>query len=234
MPPSWPQVALLPQLPAGDKPGQVNPARLLHCCRTEPHLPQAFCGKERKTRVPAGSSNLLEAPAEMEAAVTPSCCPRAPHQAGLAGSVVLSLPAQGSVRCWPVSAAPCFLHVRARPQPALAPAHCWAALEGTWGESSNRNENTKVYRIGQKQQQPRPDLTNQQPETRNCPVGETLRGPPQTGSALNGRRGCGKEREEVPSLVKERPAGRGGMATVAEASQDVRRSPPGSAPSPTQ
>lgn len=65
-------------------------------------------------------------------------------------------------------------------------------------------------------------------------MGETLRGPPQTGSAPNGRRGCGKEREEVLSLVKERPAGRGGMATAAEAGWDARRSPLGSAPSPTQ
>lgn len=83
----------------------------------------------------------------MEAAVTPSCCPRAPHQAGLAGSMVLSLPAWGSVRCWPVSVAPCFLHVRARPQPALAPAHCWAAPEGTWGEAATEMKTQKYIEL---------------------------------------------------------------------------------------
>lgn len=33
-------------------------------------------------------------------------------------------------------------------------------------------------------------------------------------------------------MVKERPAGRGGTAVMAEAGWDVRRSPPGSVPSP--
>lgn len=33
-------------------------------------------------------------------------------------------------------------------------------------------------------------------------------------------------------MVKERPAGRGGTAAMAEASWDARRSPLGSAPSP--
>lgn len=64
-------------------------------------------------------------------------------------------------------------------------------------------------------QPPCPDLTNRQPETRNCPVAKPSGVRRKQHPLPNGSGGCGKERE-VPSVVKERPAARGGTAATAE------------------
>lgn len=140
--------------------GQMPGKRIqLTCCiSADPSLtfPRAFCGKERKARVPAGSSNLLEAPAEMEPGVTPSCCPCAPHQAELAGSAGPSLPAQrqrlrfGHSAMLPGSGRTQLPALPALPARACTSSAClypgallgWSG--GHLGRSSNRNENTKV------------------------------------------------------------------------------------------
>lgn len=104
----------------------------------------------------APSLNLLEALAETEPGVTPSCCPRAPHQAELVGSVGPSLPAlcqrfsfghravlPGSGRTRPPA-------LPARPQPAFTPAHCWAAPEGTGGEAATEMKTQKYEELVKK------------------------------------------------------------------------------------
>lgn len=167
MPPSWAQVTPLPQVPAeinlGTNASQANPAPLLHLCRPKLHLPQAFCGKKRKARLLVGTSNLLKAPAETEPGVTLSCCPRAPHQADLAGAWArLCQPRAkgsglGSVSCYQAAAAPGFLpflHVRARPQPAVTPVHCWVALEITWGEAVTEMKTQKYEELVKKNNNP--------------------------------------------------------------------------------
>lgn len=94
----------------------------------------------------------------MEPGVTPSCCPCASHQADLAGSMGLSLPAQhqrlrfghcailpGSI-CTQLPALP----ARACPQPACTLVCCWAAPEGTWGKAATEMKTQKYEELVKK------------------------------------------------------------------------------------
>lgn len=147
---------LLPQVPADiylvTKAGQANPAHLLHCCRPKPHLSSSCLWEGKESQgVSAGSSSLLEFS-------SPSCCPCAPHQ-----SESPPLPAW-CPRLWlgHCAVVPCSSCTRlpALPAPActssacLPPGTSLGCSRGHLGQSSGRNEHTKVYRINQKTQQP--------------------------------------------------------------------------------
>lgn len=92
-----------------------------------------------------------------------------------------------------------------------SPEHCWAVC------GARLANQPRPHTAGMKTQKyeksvtspppPQPDPTNRQPETGKCPVGETLWGLPQTGSAPKRAGGCGEGKGGGPEPGHRKASG---------------------------
>lgn len=157
---------LLPQVPADiyleTNAGQENPACLLHCCRPKSHLSSSLLWKGEESQgsweelQPAAGSSRDGACCDPDPAI-PVLLTRQTWQ-GAASPVpkalVWALCRAARQRSHPASCPSCPSCTCVHVLSLASPGPIAGQLQRAPGANSNRNENTKVWRIGQENQLP--------------------------------------------------------------------------------